>query len=507
MSERFAELLIQAADARVAGEPVPPPSAIHARLRRKEKRRRRVGRLLPLLAGAAVVAVAVAAQQLTPAAPTVAPVAIPAPPELGTIVPPLEVRTRMGAPGGHVNGPPVAQADLLAVSPDTPRQPTLRTVGVVRPRPEPDAQGRALVDRCVYTYTEPASDLIEGSCQWARPPGLDPGGAEVTLAVQGAPGRTFLSGTAPAGTAAVQLQTPNQPDVLVATGPAAPQWNGRVHYVVWWPRVATEVVALAADGSELGRTRLPDPTPARTSPDDPELGTVELSPEAQVMFSRQLTPLGEVTTVDVLVSLQLDEHVTLYTYGHRSDDGWCTLEFVQDFSGDPDGAAGGGGGCGSGEPPSAPPLRVSRSYSAGTGEPGEQTLSGSAPAGTASIVLSADGLEPMNVPVYDAGARWGNRMYFLAAWPSAVPTAVRALDADGQTLATFSEKGLNPDSFEPEYLEAFAVCLEREGVTVTRRPQGHGVPPAYEYGADLPPERMRAVEAACEAEAGAALGD
>lgn len=512
MADRVGSLLRDAAEHLCAAERIPDVATVRARVHRSPgpvSRRAWV----PALAALAVVGVVGAVQLIPQGGRDQQPVTIPPPPTLGQVVPPMEVRTRLGAPGGHLNGPAVAAADLLAVAPAEQDGLSLKTVGVVRPRPKPDAQGRPLVDRCVYTYSEPARTVLDGSCQWAVPAAGYPE-RELTLSLRGAPGRTFLTGTAPAGTAAVRLRTGGREDLLVPVASAGQTWSERPRYLAWMPRVATSVAALDAEGRELARTRLPSAEPVRSGPDDPELGTVELDVETTALFTRHfgrgvgpgtpppLPTIIEPKRVDVLARLRLGRDETLYTVGYPQGPNRCVMQFLQDFSGESPAGRGGGGGCGPAGQPESPPIQIQRSSSAGTGEPGEQLISGSAPAGTVRILLTAAGVPEQSVEAYDSGPRWEHRAYFIADWPAAAPTTVRAVDADGRTLAVWNDKGMNPNQFDPAYLEAFARCLEAGGVEVTRHPQPQGAGPAYEYGTgDLTEQEREALEAACEAQA------
>lgn len=507
MADPLGSLLRQTADRLCEPERTPDVGGVRARVRPHSRPLTDSRRAwAPALAALAVAAVVGVVQFIPQGGSEQQPLTIPPPPTLGKVVPPTDVRTRLGAPGGQVNGPAVADADLLAVAAAEQDGLSLQTVGVVRPRPKPDAEGRPLIDRCVYTYSEPELTVLDGRCQWATPAAGIPE-PDLTLRLRGAPGATFLIGTAPVGTAAVRLQTADE-DLLVPVASAGQAWQERPRYVAWWPRVATTVTALNGEGRELARTRLPSPEPVRTAADDPELGTIELDADTTRLFTRFTTRGGppppelvEPKRVDVLAQLRLGPNKTLYTYGFAEGGNRCVVKVLQDFSGDADNPGGGGGGCGPADQPNdLPPIRVQRSFSAGPGEPGEQLLSGSAPAGTTMITLTAPGVPEKNVKAYDSGPRWDNRAYFIADWPSAAPTKVRAVDAEGRTLAVWNDKGLNPDQFDPAYLEAFARCLEEGGVEVTRHPQPQGAGPAYEYGdSKLTTAELEALEQKCKA--------
>ena len=499
------------ADRRADGQHVPPVSAVHARLRRAAPQRAR-RRALPALAAAAAIAVALVAQQL-PTGGDQEPVVIPPPPVLGAVAPPPLVATRLGAPGGHLNGPAVESSDVLAVSPEPLHGRTLRTVGVVRPRPEPDPQGRPLVDRCVYTYSEPSAGAPVGGCRYARPADAEPAD-EVTAELSGAPGRTFVTGTAPEDTAAVVLRTAGRDPLVVATADAGGPWAGSVYFTAWWPRSDSTVTALAEDRRELGTVALPSGIPRPPGEGDPELGTLVLGPQSQQQFQHGGAP-GTVRArseppaeADVLARLALAPQVTRYVLGVLTDGLLCTSGWVTDHSGDPDPRHSyGGGGCRSqGVTTTATPIEVSRSFAAGeNGRPDTHLIEGSAPAGTRSVVLTAPGVPEVQVPAYDSGARWNGRAYFLASWPSGAGTTLRALGADGQTLALQTDRGMKLDAFDTGYLAAYADCLEAAGVHVVRHPQSAGAGPAYEYRFDgRSPEQVEELERTCEKRADAA---
>lgn len=505
MSDPLIDRLRQAADELVAAERVPAPHAVLPTTPRTPRARR----WLPVLAAAAALVVAVGAQQIA-TLDRDRRVVIPPPPALGPLTPPLPVAKALGASGGHREGPPVGDAEQLAVAPREKDGLLLRTVGVERPREKPDPQGRPLVDRCVYTYADPSDGAPVGRCEHARPAAAGRV-TQVSVRMHGAPERTFVTGTAPPDTAAVLLRAPDRDDLVIATAVASPAWAEQVFFTAWWPRVETQVVALGQDGSELSASVLPSGKPERGGEDDPELGTLLVNPAADgVRFPdgrRQMSRSREEQAVraDVLARLEMGPHVTRYLLGHTTEDGGrCTTEYVQDHSGDPDARWGGGGGCGRGVLPTG--INVSRSFLAATGgRPAEHLLSGSAPAGTTRILLSSPGIPDVEVQAFSAGPRWDELSYFIAAWPSANATTITAFAADGNKLAVATDKGMSPNAFDARYLEAYADCLERGGVEVTRHPQGGGGGPAYEYGrGDLSAEQLADLERACEAEGEAA---
>jgi hypothetical protein len=467
-----------------------------------ERPHRRHGWAAPLVAALVVLAVALGtAYFLHPLTERSSPaIKVPPSPTLGTLVPPLVVRQRLGAPFAHVNGPAVPDAQLLAASPTVSEGLRLRTVGVERPHATPDAQGRPRVERCVYTYTDPDAAVLQGSCDWtapAIPPEPDP---PVTLEVLGAPGHTWVRGTAPAGTAAVLLRAPGRKDLAVPTAVAGPGWGQRPYYVAWWPRTGTDIVALDRQGHALGRTRLPSDVAMRHGADDPELGTMELPLGARrpiVMRSRELTPPDR---VDVLARTKLSETITLLTLGFVVDGKPCQLEYVQDYRGGPP-SGGGAMSCGASAPKPVVDIGVSRSYVLGTGRAEEQQLAGAAPAGTVRIRLTSVGQPSESIRAYDGGPRWQHRAFFIAAWPSAAPTRLEAFDNAGSLVAMSADRGLDPHSFDANYLAAEASCLRGKGADVTEKAQGQG-PPAYAFNpGSLTTEQMRAAVDACEAEA------
>src|SRR4051812_41126221 len=220
MPDALSTLLRTEADAIVAAEPIPPLGQLSRhRPVPVPEHRRRYGFLAPALAAAVVAAVALGTLALHRPAHRAETFVVPPPPHLGQIVPPLVVRTRLGAPPGHVNGPPVDAADALAVSPEASDGLSLHTVGVVRPHATPDAQGNPRIDRCVYTYSDPDAEALHGRCIWALSTPETPG-PPMTATMFGAPQHTWLEGTAPEGTAAVVLRSAGHDDVTVATADA-----------------------------------------------------------------------------------------------------------------------------------------------------------------------------------------------------------------------------------------------------------------------------------------------
>jgi hypothetical protein len=525
-------VLAREADARIAGEPVPPIGGIHHRVPAQLSPQPRRLWPAPGLAVAAVIAVAAGVAQLPalhddPARPA----AIPPAPKLEPVAPPLVVAKRLGAPAGHLNGPPVASADTLAISPVRQDGLGLRTVAVVTPH-APDAAGRPRVNRCLYTYSEPDPMAMHGRCDWSVQPGLPVAADTLSLEMDGGPGQTWLAGTAPAGTAAVLLHSTGREDVVVPVADSGPAWDHRPFYVVWRSRTGTDLTAVDRAGHALARARLPSDVISRNSPADPELGTVETPLGLWERFGNQCRfrpgsppPTGPARTstqtapgtcpagmerdtaapparVDVLASFRVSKTMTLFRYGLIAGQLRCTLEVVRDYGADAQ-PGGGGGGCGTGVPAAqAPPIDAGRSYSAGTGQPQEQLINGSAPRGTVRVRLSAPGYPTRVIRAYDGGERWQHRSYFLAPWPSGPATRVEAMGNDGQTLATVVTRGLNLRAFDADFLEAEATCMERHGVEVVRTPQGPGVPPAYAFNpGSLPAHKMRSTQDSCEDEA------
>lgn len=536
MPEDLRTLIAREADARIAHEAIPPVADVHRRVPRASgPRPARRAWVAPVLAAAAVIAVAAGVAQLPALHGTSErTVAIPPPPTLAPVVPPAVVAKRLGAPAGHLNGPPVASAETLAISPVRKGGLGLRTVAVVTPH-APDAAGQPRVNRCVYTYSEPDPVALHGRCDWSVSPGLPVEADTLTLEVAGGPGQTWLAGTAPAGTAAVLLRSSGRRDTVVPVADAGAAWDHRPFYVVWRDRIGTDLTALDRNGHTLARARLPSDRISRTSPSDPELGTVETPLRLWEQFGNQCrfrpgTPpptfpngtsrsssgrecppgMERDTTpaparVDVLATYRISDTVTLFRYGMIAGRLRCTIEVVRDYGADAP-PPGGGGGCGTGGSvgdvaPGTPPINVGQSYSAGTGKPQEQLINGSAPRGTARVRLSAPGYPTREIRAYDGGVRWQHRSYFLGPWPSSPATRVVALGRDGQTLASVVTRGLNLHAFDANFLEAEATCMERHGVQVVRTPQ-QGAPPAYEFkpGA-LSPEQMRTTQNACEDEA------
>lgn len=506
MSDPALDALAREADRRIYAQPTPPVATIYGRAQRRVTPGRRRQLVLPAGAVAAVILTILTAQQLVSIDRRTTQITIPEPPALGVLTPPTTVGARMGALPGHLTGEPVAQADVLAVSPPDAQGRIVRTYGQLQPRPKPDAHGRPLANRCVLTHPDsgPAGTPV-GQCQPAALLEPEPRD-EVSARVGGLPEATFITGKAPPGTAAVRLEAPGLDPLTVGTAVAGPQWADAVYFTAWWPRSATTVTAYGADRRQIGQTLLPDPTPRRSGPDDPELGVLSVSTdESRLLMHPGATPPEGLLTVDVLARLELAPHVARYTVGILRDGQRCTFTIVQDHSGLGDGQHGGGGGCGSASN-SAPAIAVSRAYSAASGDqPARYSIEGSAPAGTDEVVLSSPGRADQRVQAYSGGSRWQDRAFFAADLPSGAPTSVRAVTKDGRTLATFADKGMNLRTFEPAYLEAYARCLEADGITVTRHPQGGGSGPAYEYDLNsLPGDEVERLEARCSSAAGAA---
>ena len=503
MADPLAVLLREAAEARAAGVRAPGWSspAVPARPRAR--------RLAPVLAAAAALLVVVGSSVL-PGVLDRGP-DLPPPPDLVALQPPDAVARVLGAPLGHTAGEPVPEAQELAVAPgDRP----LRTVGVLRPRAD------GTVDRCTATYGGADDVLLQDACEYAlegppRPPAQD-----LPVHLRGAPGSTWLSGTAPAGTAAVLLRAPGEPELAVAVA-AVDGWGDRPRYVAWWPRAGTDVVAVDAEGEELARGRLPSDVPAPAGPGDPALGTLE---RPQDVFGASLPGLDEALgvpdhgpppeRVDVLARTPVREGVTLWYLGGLTDRSRCTTVWLQDTTGEQPAGGGGGGGCltgadGSGPPPELTdpdrPLSVGRSFAAGTGRPEEQTIDGSAPAGTVRVRLeSRSGTR--DVAVTDSGPRWEHRAWFVAPWPSAEGTQVTAYDAQGRVLATTLSGDLDPRRLSPEFYATQADCLRAAGFDVTVIPQDGGSP-AYTWSrGTLSAQEGAAAEARCQAAAERAVG-
>lgn len=533
MPEDLRAVLAREADARIGFEPVPPVSGVNRRRAQESRLPRRRAWLAPGLAVAAVIAVAAGVSQLPAMHDRPARTAtIPPAPKLAPVVPPLVVAKRLGAPAGHLNGPAVASADTLAISPTRKNGLGLRTVAVVTPH-APDAAGHPRVNRCLYTYSEPDPVALHGRCDWSVEPGSPAGEDSLTLEMAGGPGQTWLAGTAPAGTAAVLLHSPGRRDVVIPVADPGAAWDHRPFYVVWRARIGTDLTALDRSGHALAHRRLPSDVISRRSSSDPELGTVEMPLGLWERYGNQCRfrpgsppPTGSFSTsgpsepdacppgmvrdaipaparVDVLATYRISDTVTLFRYGLIAGRERCTIELLRDYGADAQ-PGGGGGGCTTGTGPAAPdvpPIQTGRSYSAGTGKPQEQLINGSAPRGTVKLRLSAPGYPTREIRAYDGGARWQHRAYFLAPWPSAPATRVVALGEDGQTLASVVTRGLNLRAFDADFLEAEATCMERAGVTVVRTPQ-QGAPPAYEFKpGKLTAQQMSTLQSSCEDEA------
>jgi hypothetical protein len=71
-----------------------------------------------------------------------------------------------------------------------------------------------------------------------------------------------------------------------------------------------------------------------------------------------------------------------------------------------------------------------------------EAISGMAPAGSASVLLTASDGRSLSVRVYSAGGRWQGRGFYAGAWPTDQLTRVDALDRTGKLLATATSQPL-----------------------------------------------------------------
>lgn len=484
MSDAMGDLLRAEADRLVAGEQVPPFALGRPDAPRQGRR------LAPLLAAACVAALVVGVQQVDVNREAAAPAVRPSPAPLTTVVPPRVVRTRLGAPSGHVNGPAVPRADRQAAAAGDGL--VLTTAAVSRPslRRVPAGSGR-LVDRCRYTYDQDLT-VVVGQCSWSVGP--SEGQPEpLTVEQRRVSSRDYLRGVAPEGAAGLLVTGPGREDVLVPLVDPGADWGHRPAYLVLWSRGATDLAALRADGTALARLHVPSDVPVRASDDDPELGTVELPLAARQALDhaqdsrRGLTGQPTVQPVgraDLLVRQSLRPGVTLDVYGVRMSDGsTCTIRDVVDLDGEP--SLGGSAGCGPASGTDGAGLYADRSSSAGDGHGtlAQELLSGAAPAGTVRVRLSGEGLAPVEVPAFDGGARWRHRSYYGATWPAPPNTTLTAYDSRGRVLAETVGRGMDPRAFDADVLERVAACVRAHGVTVIEHPQ-KGAAPAYEYRYD-----------------------
>ena len=288
-------------------------------------------------------------------------------------------------------------------------------------------------------------------------------------------------------------------------GPASPA--GRLLLPVW---VAAAVAAVVLGAQVVttwqgpASTATPDaPAPAASSPSpaapdvEPELGTVVLDAEtSRRLVDPQPGPRSTADgpgRVDVLARLELAPDLTMFTYGVVGDERDCVYEVTQDGSKGP-----GSLSTVTCRPGYGTGLEVGRAQSSDSDAPGSELLSGSAPAGTERLVLSSPGLADQEVPVTSGGSRWEDRGFFLAAWPGGVPTRVRALDAGGDLVAETDSTPPDPVTMDPDFLEAYVVCLEADGVEVTRTSQP-GTGPAYSWNvSELAPDVRRRLEVRCD---------
>lgn len=461
MPDLIAQVLATEADRLTADEPVPTFAL------RRETRVRRASWLVPVAAMTAVAAIASTAALLANRTDRPDRIEVLPPPTLGSVSPAFGVRQRLAAPPGQRVGPAPDAVELLAVSPNKADGRSLHIAGHSKPRVLGNANG-PLMDRCTSVYSEPAG-VIDASCQW----GVNAlsGDAPLEYTVASAPQGRYLTGSAPAGTAAVLFRSDADDLLQVPTAAAPASWGGRSLFVAWWQPSGTDLVALTAEGDETSTTRLPNEQPTRTDEADPELGTLETPREVRQFFERSRDRLGSAPDrVDVLARTDIADRVA-WVVGARTKDGSCVIEYVRHRDGTPVADGGGGAGCGSG--PSPIRLSLSRSYAAG-GAPGSQLIQGRAPAGTDTIQLELDG-KVITVDAFRSGPRWGDGAYFVAAVQSARTVVAVALASDGTELARQADGPLPLTADTPAQLEAIADCLRSKGVTVIQRGE------AYEY--------------------------
>lgn len=477
--DELRQALIEEADRRAAGVAVPPLSEVRDRATRHRRRRRLQAVAAPVVVAALAAGVAVAARPGAPAptspTATTAPLAVPPPVLLGRVVLPKAVRARLHSP----------DADLLAVSPPGPDGAVLRLAGV-----------RRGMQACAVAYEQPSGRPVDGGGNCVDPQLKD--GIEVVTPA--GPGRAFVEGYSPVGTAAVVLRAPDRADLVVPVGDPGTAWESRPRYVAFWPQVGTDVIAVDRAGRELARGRIPSPVPAPPGPGDPELGTLETPALVRQLVAPRLHADVVPPRLDVLAHLAIGPGRDKFTVGYQTNDGACWFDIDVLAPGQAPSDRG-GAGCGylGG---SSGPLTVSRSFStAGVDGPAEELVEGSAPAGADRVRLTAPGLPAVEVPATSGGPRWRGRSYYLASFPTKVPVQVTALAADGSVLGSVSDKSLDPErEFDPRRLKALADCLEKAGIPVQRIPQP-GADPAYSY-----PQPPTEVQTRCEAEADQAIG-
>jgi len=143
---------------------------------------------------------------------------------------------------------------------------------------------------------------------------------------------------------------------------------------------------------------------------------------------------GEPPLADLLSTHAAGDGV-LVTAGQRRGEDVCTTVFVVDAPGAQPGPAScdpvtTGGAARPGR------LSLAAASSGPSGGPVRSlVLSGSAPAGTRTVVVSAAGQTPERLPVVGAGPHYGDRVWFALPWVKR-NTVVQALDAQGRVLVS-----------------------------------------------------------------------
>lgn len=211
-------------------------------------------------------------------------------------------------------------------------------------------------------------------------------------------------------------------------------------------RAGAGVVALAGVATAVvlvpwGPARAPDvvvadalPSAAPTSAATPAVRVPEGKVAVPPWATGQLRLPSSAAALADRLSSSPTQHGPLVTAGHRDGDHLCWAVFT---AGDPTAPAG-GSSC---VPVSLPAYRSGGldlgAASEGTSADGQVVwlvLTGSAPAGTRTVVLTPSGGPPERVAVSAAGPAYLDRAFFALPWVQR-DTVVEALDSAGRRLA------------------------------------------------------------------------
>jgi hypothetical protein len=216
------------------------------------------------------------------------------------------------------------------------------------------------------------------------------------------------------------------------------------------PKRAKSMAAILVSAALASAAALPALYLASAPPDvgsseerTPELGSARLPEIVREDFSvgrQQLGARSRPTTPEpsdghLLARTQTANGETLSVFG-TSDAAAadCTAVFLAE--GAPTSPQ-----CGSaGSPPAAGFDGILR---ATLGREGTEVLSGTAPPGTAYVLLRSGGRE-LRVDAFRAGSNRGGRAFFVAEWPVAANTTLEAYNGGGRSLATATDSPFNP---------------------------------------------------------------